>query len=70
MTAGEEIDRLRAHLATLGDLHPEPERVGLEALADRNPKLRAKVDALRAQLPKEPPMREPEPTPEPEAATS
>lgn len=46
---------------------PTP-RKGLEDLADRKPELRAKVDALRDALPKSPPLREPEPTPESEGA--
>jgi hypothetical protein len=36
----------------------EPAPGGLEDMADRNPKLRARVDALRAVLPPGPPMRE------------
>jgi hypothetical protein len=47
--------------ALKADLPPmrEPERrKGLEDLADRNPELRARVDALRAAIPPGPPMRE------------
>lgn len=66
----ESVTNAIAALKT--DLPPtrEPEqRKGLEDLADRNPKLRANVDALRAALPKGPPMREPEPTPPPAVTT-
>lgn len=54
------IAALKAEVAETPQREPSHGRT-LEDLADRDPKLRARVDALRDALPKEPPMREPEP---------
>ena len=61
------VAALKAEVAETPPREP-PRGRGLEALADRNPRLRARVDALRATLPATPPMREPEPAPMPDGA--
>jgi hypothetical protein len=54
------IAALKAEVAETPAREPNQGRT-LEDLADRDPKLRARVDALRDALPAPPPMREPEP---------
>src|SRR4051812_25690600 len=70
--AARRPDDITATVAGLKDmLAPtvEPDtRKGLEDMAERNPKLRERVDAIRAALPPVAPLRESEPEVEMEAA--
>jgi hypothetical protein len=54
----EVIAALKDEIAAADPREPAPR--GLEDMAERNPKLKARVDAIRAVLPV-PPMQEPEP---------
>lgn len=52
MSAHDDLlSGLRRRLDETRDIHREEPRKGLEDLADRNPALRARVDALRAEVP-------------------
>lgn len=67
MTGEHQRAVLRALLAANRGIHAEATRDGLEDMAEANPDLHRRVQAVRDANPglQSPPLREPEPTPPP-----